>query len=841
MQSTEEDLAENGENISSKVTAINPQTVNATIHRVQELALQVSEQDGKMRESHLEDFYSIAQSLSDLEANRKDLRDQLEAETIESSKKRYAMQILPDKYRKEMEDAVLAARLANENDMKSMQKKLGIAQEETERLGKKHKELAQENARLHPECNLVRREHDEIIAQLNQRMSDKANKQIILNETRDALRDVKHQTKEIDIGHENLAEDMEVERREAAELLTDLKSQVSETEVAIVQQKEKNAEEKRVTDKVLEKIMEMGVKIDEKQKNLRRVENSHARLEMQSLQLSDKIQRERISNQEIFHEKETLQAAKDKRQAEYDSKVEELQKKMRAVMEQIEEAKTENLSIAEDKKKVAVLSDLARKRRSKASAQAKEAAIRVENLKKDTNRMIEAVAEFNQSNTTYREKLEILEENHQATVTTYNAQIDDYKSTLSEERQERIKVQELRDESEKVLETFRSDQLKFMNDMTKSIESARQKHSELSDQSLWFNRETAKNKRAAQTLEVRLEVAQSSFRTMKESLQMDIERLNSSIQLLTDDNVRKDRYLKEKAPQVADLSVEFDERSKEYNLLKNEVVAVRNREKSVNDQITRVKMQIDKLVKPMEKLKSTLEEKRQYGMCQLTDHANERKDLEKEIYTIAMTLENVVHEDEKFAEECSMIESDIDMLKLDTKSNTTRQYVLYDELAKLQKLFAGEWEVCIGMEKASADQDREVLAGIAHLQEQTRDRARVLNGIASNLKNELESLTGFVENVSSRRPKETRQGKRKSVAGVRSGDLRKQNKAISSAVIRPPEVYVTPVSASQPNAQKQNYPLSARDSIAGQGRNISTKGGIHSTTSRPVVTPVGTT
>ena len=62
-------------------------------------------------------------------------------------------------------------------------------------------------------------------------------------------------------------------------------------------------------------------------------------------------------------------------------------------------------------------------------------------------------------------------------------------------------------------------------------------------QSVWLRQETAKATKQIQTMEVRLEINQSSFRTMKESLGMELERLESSIELLSGDNVKKSNLI----------------------------------------------------------------------------------------------------------------------------------------------------------------------------------------------------------------------------------------------------------------------------------------------------------
>uniref|UniRef100_H2YKX1 Uncharacterized protein n=1 Tax=Ciona savignyi TaxID=51511 RepID=H2YKX1_CIOSA len=111
-----------------------------------------------------------------------------------------------------------------------------------------------------------------------------------------------------------------------------------------------------------------------------------------------------------------------------------------------------------------------------------------------------------------------------------------------------------------------------------------------------------------------------------------------------------------------------------------------------------------------------------------------------------------------------MLLLEINELSEDMTSHTAHQRFLLTQLDELQSRFGEAWTECIEMEKASSDQDKEILGGISKVQRDTKERSETLNGISTHLKNELETLTGFVENVSNRRPKDTRQSKRRSMA-----------------------------------------------------------------------------
>lgn len=71
-------------------------------------------------------------------------------------------------------DVVTAARELNSDKILSLQKKLKALKEEVSFMEKRMLELNSENVKLKPECDIIRKDHDQIIAQLNHRMSVKS-------------------------------------------------------------------------------------------------------------------------------------------------------------------------------------------------------------------------------------------------------------------------------------------------------------------------------------------------------------------------------------------------------------------------------------------------------------------------------------------------------------------------------------------------------------------------------------------------------------------------------------------------------------------------------------------
>lgn len=147
------------------------------------------------------------------------LHDQLEAETVKCSILRHELKFLPDQYRQEIHgivstffpgccyykyiitlldslysrdfvhtDAVINARQSNSDLVENLNAQLVNIDQSIEELTARQEKLDADNTKQLPERDRLRVQHEDVITVLNQRMAEKATRQIKLNETRDKLR-----------------------------------------------------------------------------------------------------------------------------------------------------------------------------------------------------------------------------------------------------------------------------------------------------------------------------------------------------------------------------------------------------------------------------------------------------------------------------------------------------------------------------------------------------------------------------------------------------------------------------------------------------------------------------
>lgn len=737
-------------------------SLDNTVSQIEELAGSLID-TVEFTEDLQESFQLLAKSLVELESERTQLHDELEVQTINASVKRHMLKNIPEHYQKHLEAAVIAARDGNASTIESLRSQMNITTEATRATLMRQQVLQTENAKYLPERDIVTRQHDELIAALNQRMADKATKQIKYNETNDQLREVTSSIKEFDFGMKNLEEDMKAFLDESNSEQAQLESEIIKTQDAIRQQKEKNAEVKSATDEVLDKIVEMNTRLDVVLKDVRRTENSKTRLEIQSIQLQENINREKIINQETAEEVEMLESVKERRNMEYQEKIQQLESKVEKVLAEYRSVDETHQALSKEKDEVFLKKEETHRNKSKAQASVRERGREVQVVKRRTTDLIEKSAKITQENGQYHEDMQTLEENHTATVETFNQQITDFQANLDLETTEKKKVQEEQEHTEKVLDDFRGDQVRFMNDMTKKIEDGRHEHKLLVQEKAKYSRGVAANLSRSNELQVELDVAKKSREIMRAEITMEIERLKTSIELCQAENTKKKKYIEELIPKVKALDTDLEVIDVTYGQLKNEVVAVRNRQKSAQEQINRTQGLVDKLDKPYRKLKEDLKSCRINQLVQISESAQAIKKQDSEIYDFTCKMENLGEENVRFVESCIEKEQTIAELLKDIKAHGSYQSSLIEKLSQLQKSFIEAWKVCVAMEIESADSDARLLDNIQALQQETKDRCVILTTISKSLIAEMEMLTSFLNNVNSRRPKDTRQERRVSM------------------------------------------------------------------------------
>ncbi|KAM4603930.1 uncharacterized protein ccdc175 [Polymixia lowei] len=182
----------------------------------------------------------ITAAITELEASRRAVHEQLEVETIENGKLRDQVQKLRDGISKEITADVAAARESNADEMEQLHNDLNSISQLLEVMVKRQEALFRQNAALYPERELVKAEHSSDIVALNYQISQKASRQIQLNQTLNKVDKLKTCIAALEQNKITLQQNMILERETFTVTKDDLLRELDQAVGSIQQQKQEN-------------------------------------------------------------------------------------------------------------------------------------------------------------------------------------------------------------------------------------------------------------------------------------------------------------------------------------------------------------------------------------------------------------------------------------------------------------------------------------------------------------------------------------------------------------------------------------------------------------------------
>eukprot|EP00057_Strongylocentrotus_purpuratus_P030749 XP_782618.3 PREDICTED: interaptin isoform X4 [Strongylocentrotus purpuratus] len=709
----------------------------------------------------------VAGAVKELDAERVKLHMMLETETINSSILRHQLQFFPDQIKKEIMAAVESARQSNAEELKSLQNKLQLLNETIEELEELHKKLSKENAILAPERDMVRAQHEEVISQLNQRLADKAGKQIMLNETRDKLRETNQKIVDLETGIVILKEDMIQERSDARQEKKRLKQAVHDTTKKTKKQKEANISQKKQVDVLQEQLTGKKLELSDIMKVIRRFDTNRSRSEAQEKLLQDQLDKEVVHNEQMKDEGiklslqlTDLETKTGKKEAYLETKVDELERDINKTNTEYDGLKKEH-----DEKKFIVeeVLEVAEKEGSKVQ----EIDNILQGKKDDLTKKATDTARMKLENDEMEKKMKNLEENHQITVQLLTKQIQAFRENLTRERKERFELQEKRDSLSRELEDFRQEFAKYMSTMSERINKAKQDHVDLTNEGEQLTRDITKDDVTITTLEKDLKKAEANFSKVKKKLQDEIANIENKIADAEGSLEAKMKELEEKTPIFEELEKMFEEKQEEYNSKKKGIVELKNKKIVLVTSSNRAQREIQKLIAPGAEnapeevaLKHLLRQQRSAALGRMKEQGRELEELEENIFHAGRKLKAVTEENVRFTGAIEKMQKE----SVSIEGQISRHSSLEESLKHLVISQRGHLEVGWEKDKALQDEfakrDQVFLDDITDLCCRADRREQVVSDITDKLQQEIVMLTSLLETVAERRPLNTSQGSR---------------------------------------------------------------------------------
>ncbi|XP_073247948.1 uncharacterized protein [Porites lutea] len=744
----------------SQSTDITP-LVNSAVEKLQELGHNVKTSKHSVEPVDTSGLDIVIKALKDLETERLKLHELLETETITASVLRYKLQYFPSDIKNEIQAAVYSARQSNEAEIKRLKTQLNTIIKNIKSLEERHQDLAKENAKLEPERNDMQTGHDEIIALLNQKMADKASKQITLNETRDKLRETYKRIIELEDSIVQLKEDLVHEREEARLEKEKLKQSVADTQKKAEEQRKTNIEKRKEIDKLQEELVDSESILDSKRKVIRKFETSRNRLEAQEVQLNRQLLKEIKDNSNLTQE--GMKIVK-----EHNEMTEGLEAKKRALLAQLEMLQT-NLKEAEEQEKQLSFEKKSLQKDLETAIELQEQDAGVvrqherilKRAKESLHRQNEECARIRSENMEMEDEMGQLEEIHKATVDVFTKEIEASKTSLSSERKDRQTLQSKRDNVTKEVNEFKSDYGRYMATMSKKVTEGKAEHARLTEYGTQLQKDLKNDELDIIEKQKQLKKAKQDYTTLQKQLKTQLKILQESIEKLEKERGKKKDIIEDKTPVFKDLEAQFKERTQEFETTKKSIVDLKNKKASLETSVERAQRDVDKLAEPQTRLHLKLRERRVEALDQLKNQSEDIKKIETAIFSSGQRLGAVLKENHRFKQAIRQLETEIETTRKAMIANAGTQGSLEKRLLDYREILQENWKEDLLLDKINAERDQQMLGDIERLQGETSVREERIDEIHQQLEEQLSVLAHFIDGVANLRPKDTGQSSRK--------------------------------------------------------------------------------
>ncbi|XP_067680954.1 coiled-coil domain-containing protein 175-like [Haliotis asinina] len=741
--------------------------VNNAVEKLQELGDRMRSEHFGFLDSDVSNIDKVIEALHELEQERKRLHDELETETIKASVNRHKLQFLPAEIKEEIMVAVNSARQSNAKAQQEMQDKLDNINKNIVYQGERHQELERENSILHPERELVRQQHEEIISQLNQRMAEKASMQIALNETRDKVRQANQNIVDLEDGILQLKEDLIQERTEARHEKKRLKKAVADTAEKTKDQREHNMGKKKELDVHHELLMDSEGKLDALRKSIRRFETTKSRLEEEENNLSAQLAKEMKMNkalqakgQKILEETEAEKKRFEEDEKKLTDKINQFEREVEEEGEHLKDLEMVKMDLQAD------LREKLEKKKADAD-RVEELDKMLQSAKQNLTMKAEDVGRMQAENIDMTEEIENLAESHKAVVAQLNKQLEEFREMLNNERKDRFEMQSKKDHVQKDLEDYKTEQQRFMQSVNQKIQEGKTKHVELANEGAQIQKDLRKDEEEIHKLQAELNTLEDRYKDMFSAMHSKTTTLEEEIVTMETDQVTKSMQVCEQMPVFQQLEVTFEERSAAYDKMKKDVVGLKNKKMSLEDAIVKAKREKEAMAPPQVKLREDLKQLRGESLTQMKAQGQQMQTMEEQIYMEGSKLKKVMEENQRFQESCKKLEADIMDIQSQMEMNEEATMRLQKELVESKEALVNSWEADRVMQELFANRDKETVEAFGRLLEKTENRETTISDVTGRLSDELSVLANFLDNVSSRRPRETRSGRRQNKASAR--------------------------------------------------------------------------
>ncbi|XP_053489429.1 centromere-associated protein E isoform X2 [Ictalurus furcatus] len=722
--------------------------VNIALEHLGELDKQLKAEGVSFSQEASHHLSKIADAIKELEASRKAVHEELEVETIETGKLRHQLLSQHDDILAEISAAVAAARDANTAEMNQLQLEMANVVREIESMEKRRKLLEEENVLLLPEHQLLSASYTELTEQLNSQLSEKADTQIMLNETRNEIQSTKEKIARVHSTRKDLQDNLTRERKQFEETKKMLKKEIDETMNAIQEQTKTNAELHKELNMALAELMKKEEKVDGLSNQISLLERSTVRLKTSQRKHEEQIEDTIEKSDELTKQKKLREKELRELREELNLQLLKLQENIGTVEREIEEEQKENSVRLEAISKLSSIFRAQRKKEDDALADQSNLSRELEKSKQRLDERFASIGKYKLQIKEMEEEMKELHEANKISVEMFQKNLVVLEGQLAKVKKNRAAFEVEREELCLQMETLKEQHEDNVRKLCSAISLDKTRYSELAEEKKKLKEHEVMSY-LIEELTHRISRVEEARKQTEIKYNDEIQQLNVEAESISQARLDEEKELKDQETVLSKAEAQFDADQSRHRTLKQQTTELKARKYHLELSIQEVKERTAAMLQPKEDLKKDLQTLRENHMELLRSHAQQISATERSVYENGLMLEQANMENSRLhlvgQSRIEQMKEDIINARKEKEKHTQETGWMKEEVQSIYRSLVEAWIRDKLATEESVEKDQKVLEAMQTFMLQVQERKEHIGSINGRLEAELKAMSTLLE------------------------------------------------------------------------------------------------
>uniref|UniRef100_A0A1A8V4L3 Coiled-coil domain containing 175 n=1 Tax=Nothobranchius furzeri TaxID=105023 RepID=A0A1A8V4L3_NOTFU len=664
---------------------------------------------------------AITASITKLEANRRIAHDQLEVETIETSKLRHQIKNMSDRVRNEILADVAAARASNGEKMEQLRKDLHTASQHREDTVGKLQGLLNQNKTLHSEQEQVKAEHKAAIATLNDQVDLKYSLQKKLDQTLQRTEALEYSISAIREKKASLQQSMMLHREACSEEKHTLSREINEMVEKIKQQENVVSKRHQELDVINDKKEKALCHLGELGTRRSKVERSLQKLTSSRCQLEQQLDEETNRNQELRQQIEMQKKEFHESQNTFSLTLQSLKEQIAVISAKIENGRASGPVLKNTLSQVQEIFRRQHNKENEAQANYLSVSQQLEQSKLRLEECIASVNIYNYEIMMMEKQISKLQEQENVTRCVFERKHGDICSDLKAVKDAISQCEEEKRNLAQLLEETKSIQEEHMENMMSEISNTRRRYEELQQEEATLLQLQPKCA-DPDLLMSYVTQTEMEYREMENTFQQEMQQITAKTEHFYRSTEEKQKELEEKQEVLKELEVKWNEEKNRHEGLSDLLRDLNRKRAELELLIQDTKNQISVLLQPREVLKAQLEKEQKSFTDTLCKYSSDLRTVEVSIYNNHSVLQKVEEEKSRMDLRIREMMEDISVYQQEKERYQQEVQELEDKikctLGSLEKMWKEDLSVALEWES----KDEVLFVSINSLLDQLKTR-----------------------------------------------------------------------------------------------------------------------